>query len=179
MEHPTYENLLSHLEGAGSAESEEEIAQHLRHCPECAAEFAGWKRTIQRLQTCEGPKPEVTRPSSTDFVVKWAAAAVLVLGLGFGLGRLTYPNNAAIKRAVANELKTELINEVQAVQARQRENERAIFALVNQVRHEHQADYLSLRHDLETAAWMADRDLRQNQQQLNHLTAALFAVDQN
>jgi hypothetical protein len=227
MEHPNYEDLLAHLEGAGSAESAQDITRHLQQCSQCAAELAGWERTVQRLQSCEWPKPEVIRPALPGFLVKWAAAAVFVLGIGFGLGRLTYPSNAVIKTAVVTELKAQmasavkaellgaltdtgeaatdsfrqqfrrqfvvalaeqestpdrkrLVNEIlQAVQARQEENQRAIFARVDRVRQEHQADYLSLRHDLETAASVADHDLRENQQQLNHLTATLFAKDQN
>lgn len=227
MEHPNYEDLLAHLDGAGSTESAQEIARHLQHCSRCAAELAGWERTVQRLQNCEWPEPEVIRPAWPGFLVKWAAAAVFVLGIGFGLGRVTYPSNGVIKTAVATELKAQmasavkaellgaltnsgqaagdsfrqqfrrqfvvalaeqestpdrkrLVNELlQAVQTRQEESQRAIFALVDRVRQEHQVDYLSLRHDLETAASVADHDLRENQQQLNHLTATLFAKDQN
>jgi hypothetical protein len=149
------------------------------------------------------------------------------LGIGFGLGRLTYPSNAVNKTAVATELKAQLASEIKAellaaltnsgqaetdsfrqqfrsqlavalaeqqstadrtrlmneilqvVQAKQEENQRALFDLVSRVRQEHQTDYLSLRHDLETAASVADHDLRENQQQLHHLTSTLFAKDQN
>src|SRR5579859_1011606 len=112
MEHPTYEDLLAHLEGAGSTQSAQEITRHLQHCSQCSAELAGWQRTVQRLQSCEWPKPEVIRPALAGFLVKWAAAAVFVLGIGFGLGRLT--SNAAIKTAVATELKAQLASEMKA-----------------------------------------------------------------
>src|SRR5258708_25593435 len=97
MEPPTYEDMLAHLEGAGSTQSAQEITRHLQHCSQCAAELAGWQRTVQSLQSSEWPKPQVMRPALAGFLVKWAAAAVFVLGIGFGLGRLTYPSNAAIK----------------------------------------------------------------------------------
>jgi ABC-type oligopeptide transport system ATPase subunit len=53
-----------------------------------------------------------------------------------------------------------------------------LLSLLYQLKQEHEADYLSLRHDLETAASVADNDLQQNRQQLSQLAATLFAKNQ-
>jgi len=156
---------------------------------------------------------------------KWvAAAAVLMLGIGFGLGRLSgalalKPVVAAqVKQQFQAELKADLLATfaqaepagtssfghelrrelasamsssqnpgeqqqlmeqiLQAVQQKQQENQRMLLALLYQVRQAHEADYLALRHDLETAASVADNDLEQNRQQLSQLAATLLAKNQ-
>ena len=227
MEHPTYEELLSYLEGAAPTGGHKEIREHLEKCPECAAELAGWRRTIQKLQNADCPKPEA-RPAFPGVVLKWAAAAaVLILGIGFGLGRVFEPRAERLRQTITtqvtqqvrNELKADLLAAVaasnsattdafrqqfrrelvailnntvdqktfektrqvqdtfQAIEQRQDEKQRMLQALLNQVRQEHEADYLSLRRDLETAASVADNDLRQNQQRLSLLAATLLAKD--
>ena len=228
MEHPTYEQLLAHLEGASSIKSAKQVEEHLEHCPECAAEIAGWQRTIKKLETYEWPTAVEPGAGSSGTVLKWAAAAaVLMLTVGFGIGRLSQPSAARLKQAVAaevrqqvrNELKTdllaavagrdpvgvddfqqqlrrELISSLNAMQTsslnpallqdiikplqqKQDENQRMLLSLLYQVRQQHEADYLSLRHDLETAASVADDDLQQNRQQLSQLAATLFAKSQD
>jgi hypothetical protein len=228
MEHPTYEQLLSNIEGAGPGRGDKKIREHLDNCPECAAELAGWQRTIKKLQNAEWSEP--ARPAFSGAVLKWAAAAtILILAIGFGLGRASEPSAQRLKQTIVaqvtqqlrNELKADLLAAVstsnsgatdafrqqfrreliailnntvdksmsekkllvqetlQAAEQRQDEKQRMVLALLNQVRQEHEADYLSLRHDLETAASVADNDLRQNQQRLSQLAATLLAKDHN
>jgi hypothetical protein len=228
MEHPTYEQLLSYIE-ASPAGDDKKIREHLENCPECAAELAGWQRTIQKLQNTDWPKEEA-RPPFSGAVLKWAAAAtILILGIGFGLGRASEPSAERLKqtiitqvtRQVRNDLKADLLAAVatsnsgitdafrqqfrrelvsilnntvdqrmseqklmvqetlRAAEQRQDEKQRMLVALLNQVRREHESDYLSLRHDLETAASVADNDLRQNQQRLSQLASTVLAKDHN
>jgi hypothetical protein len=228
MEHPTYEQLLAYLEGTSPIELPNKIAEHLENCPECAAELAGWQRTIQKLEKCEWPKAQ---PAHTEFpaiVLKWAAvAAVLMMGIGFGLGRLSEPGAAGLKQSIASEVRKQVQDELKAdvlaafapgdpvgtnsfqqqlhrqliaamganqlsfekerllqglardLGQKQDDNQRMLLALLYRVRQEHEADYLSLRHDLETAASVADNDLEQNRQQLSQLAATLLAKNQN
>jgi hypothetical protein len=229
MEHPTYEELLAHIEGASSSPAARKVANHVQHCTECAAEIAGWQRTIKKLDQHEWPNSQWASAGSFPTVMKWAiaAAAVFLLAIGFGLGRVSEMSNnrlrqtlaAQVKQQVENELKAELLatfsppnsgggskfqqqlrggllstlnanqnskekqrllKEIQQVLAqKQDENQRILLDLVYQVRQAHEADYLSLRHDLETAASVADNDLEENRQQLSHLAATLLAKNQN
>ncbi len=221
--------MLSHLEGTSPVESAGRLKEHLENCSECAAEVAGWQRTIQKLENYKWPRPEPVRPAFSGVMLKWAAAAVFVLGIGFGIGRLSEPSAVRLKQAIATEVrdqireelkadllaalatsgsgptdffqqqlrrefadainstvnqtghgKQRLVQEIQqAVQQRQDENQRILVALLQQVREEHQADYISLRHDLETAAYVADNDLKQNRQRLSQLAATLLAKSQD
>src|SRR5947207_14089864 len=116
MEHPTYEELLAHLEDAGAGEAQDKVKRHLDNCPQCAAELAGWRRTIQRLEDYNWPTKQDQRLALTRRMVKWAAAAVLVLGIGFGVGRLSSGNAltqpalaATVKQQVRDQLKSELL----------------------------------------------------------------------
>jgi anti-sigma factor RsiW len=226
MEHPTYEELLAHLEGTSPVDSAKQVKQHLENCPECAAELAGWQRTIKKLEQQEWPNAQEVPVgfAGAGTMLKWAAAAaVLMLGIGFGLGRLSEPSALRFKPAVAAQVKQQVQSELkaqllaaftpggtdsfglqlrrelisslsasqtstekeqlaqqilQAVQQKQDENQRMLLALLYQVRQEHEADYLALRHDLETAASVADSDLQQNRQQLSQLAATLIAKNQ-
>ena len=221
MEHPSYEELLVHLEQSGDGQAQDKIKQHLDHCPQCAAELAGWRRTIQRLEEYEWPTRRDQRLALAGRMVKWAAAAVLVLGIGFGFGRLSSGGAltqqaiaASVKQQVRDQLKSELLaalspprgvndafhaqfrrelmvaaagqapgtetsGQVQQIlagyQQRQDENQRLLLTLIARLRQQHEADYFSLRHDLETAVAFADDDLRENKQQLNLLAATLLA----
>jgi len=224
MEHPTYEELLTHLESS-AGESAKRIKQHLENCAECSAEIAGWQRTIQQLQNYDLPatqKVPVVGAARPGGLLKWAAAAIFILSIGIALGRYSQPSAARLKENIVAGLKPQLHQELKAeflaalrtpeamptnsfqqqlrrelvstltaseqqrllqqvlqvVQQKQNENQRAMVTLLNQVRSEHQADYLSLRHDLETAAYVADNDLKQNRQQLTQLTATLLAKNQ-
>ena len=220
MEHPSYEELLAHLEDSDAAGAQDKVKQHLDRCPQCAAELAGWRRTIQRLEHYDWPTKQDQRLALAGRMAKWAAAAVLVLGIGFGFGRLSggaltqQAIAATVKQQVRDQLRSELQaaldpvrgatdtfhaglrrelasatpalwpaietpGQVQQIlasyQQRQDENQRLLLTLIARVRQQHEADYFSLRHDLETAAAVADDDLRENKQQLNHLAETLLA----
>ena len=228
MEHPTYEQLLAYVEGTNPVHTAKQVEEHLANCPECEAEIAGWRRTIEKLEGYEWPQPQPVGLGLSASGLKWAvaAAAVLMLTIGIGLGRLSEPSAAKVGQQVAAQLKPQLQAELKAdllaslalsepvaadsfqqqlrrelqstltaqqistdkqqlfqqilaaVEQKQQENRRMLLSLLYQLKQEHEADYLSLRHDLETAASVADNDLQQNRQQLSQLAATLFAKNQ-
>ena len=200
MEHPTYEELFMHLEGSASREAAKRMQEHLDHCPECAAELAGWRRSVKRLEGCEWPERRgATRSAWRPMALKWAAAAAVVLGLGFGLGRASGPSPARLKDAIVTEVRQQLRQEmraglwaasanqaasenrrlfqevIQALQQKQEDHHRAVLEALARLEEQHVADYLSLRHDLETAAAVADSDLEQKSRLLTRLTATVLA----
>jgi hypothetical protein len=227
MEHPTNEELLAYLEGTDSKEATRRVSKHLKHCAQCATELAGWQRTIQMLGRRDLAQSEQFQPTFRGLVVNWAAAAAVILAIGFGLGRLS--STGHIKRAIATELRqelradfradllsavsngpqipsdsfqgrlrgelytvlSELVRNTQsqeqrhfdeglrAVQHRQDQERQRLLILLDELQQHHNADYLSLRHDLETAVSVADQDLKLNRQSLNQLAATLFATAKN
>jgi hypothetical protein len=203
MEHPTYEELFMHLEGSSSPEAAKRLQEHLENCPQCAAELAGWQRSVKRLQGCEWPERRAANPPAWGpRALKWAAAAALVLGLGFGLGRASGPSTAKLKDSIITEVRQQLRQEmraglsaaaaaaapvpgagfeqklrrefdlalaasanktanenrrlfqeaIQALRQKQDDHQRAVLQALARLEDQHAADYLSLRHDLETAA---------------------------
>src|SRR5438477_4111677 len=129
--HPSNEELLLHLEGESSTAAAKRVEDHLSQCPQCAAEIAGWRRSMQKLQNYDWPQPQAARRWNRMFV-KLAAAAVIMAGLGFGIGRSITPNSAGLRASSAAELRgelapqlrAELVADLQAVQKRQEENQR-------------------------------------------------------
>jgi anti-sigma factor RsiW len=115
MEHPNYEELFMHLEGSSSADAARRMEEHLENCPQCAAELAGWQRSIKRLQECVWPERRAASRSAWSLMaLKWAAAAALVLGLGFGLGRAFPPGTARLRDSIYTEARQQLRREIRA-----------------------------------------------------------------
>jgi anti-sigma factor RsiW len=113
MNHPSREEWMSYLYDELPAEEHSNLAAHLAVCPDCKATLSAWQAARTNLDAWQLPpkRPGVApgRP-----LVKWAAAAALVLGLGFGMGRLaSAPVNAERVRAeiepkIRQELRLEL-----------------------------------------------------------------------
>ena len=183
MQHPSNEELLLYLEKAGSPEQTKAVKAHLKTCPECAAEIAGWERTAKKLQEFDWPTTAAVRqPIWSRMIFKLAAAAVIMAGLGFGLGRATGAPPAKVKAAITRDLlatlgpqlKAELTAGLEAAQRQQEQNQTRLAALLEQVQQQHAEDIFSLRHDLETAVTAADQDLKQNRQRLTELAATVW-----
>lgn len=112
MEHPTREELLSYMEGE---ETTPTMRAHIESCTQCTALLAGWKLTVQDLERYEGPSIEEARPLRPAAELKWAAvAAVVVLGLGFILGRLTAVNPARLKQSILAQTTQEVREQLRA-----------------------------------------------------------------
>jgi len=219
MEHPTQDELFAYLDRTAPKESAQQVRDHLRKCAQCATELAGWRRTIQRLESHNWPGPEAARRGWPEREFKWVAAAAIILILGFGLGyRAWRPSTGELRQRLEEEMRADLMSaiangaakdpfqrrlrqeldsvfqdalnnakadqrrhfeeRIQAVEAREGENQRKLLALIGRVQQQQNADYLSLRHDLETAVSVADSDLKLNRQSLNQLAATLFANTQ-
>jgi len=80
-----------------------QLEAHLKSCPACATQVATWRGSMKALDSWTvGP----ARANAVTFIpmLKWAAAALVVLSLGFALGRrgATQGNEmAALKASVA------------------------------------------------------------------------------
>src|SRR5438477_648739 len=81
------EEGVPYLLNEADPETKKRLAAHLNACPQCAGDVHGWRMSLQRLDAWKvGEMPRRGRPVvSPAFTL--AAAAVLVLGLGFLGGR--------------------------------------------------------------------------------------------
>ncbi|MBU6401918.1 MAG: zf-HC2 domain-containing protein [Verrucomicrobia bacterium] len=88
MNHPDCERWMEYLYGELTPGPRAELEAHLATCPECRAHLEAWRATMRGLDRWVLPKA-ARGFGSIGPLVKWGVAAVLVLGLGFGLGRLS------------------------------------------------------------------------------------------
>jgi hypothetical protein len=128
MMHPSPEKWMSYLYGELPAASKAELKEHLLACAQCREQVASWESTMAGLNdwqlTPAAATPTPMRRSVKTPVLKWALAALVVLGLGFGIGRGSAPApdleaiRAAIepglRTAVASNLKQQVLDEVVA-----------------------------------------------------------------
>jgi hypothetical protein len=114
MKCPNREEWVPYVFGEATPDARKRLSAHLEVCTECAAEMAGWQRSLQRLDGWKLPEHrapvEMARP-----VLRWAVAALVVLSVGFGLGRLLAPADVESLRAgIETSVKTSVAAELQS-----------------------------------------------------------------
>ena len=198
MKHPSRETWMSYLYDELTTPERAEAAAHLADCPECQNQVAGWRATVSALDSWKLPRRRERTSVFFAPVVQWAAAVVVVLSVGFGVGRLSAPAadvgqiRAALEPSLRQQLRAEFAETVRAELARasadtlntsRDETQRLLAnfaAQVEQVRGEDwqtirtalaafRQERLTDRRDLETVAVLTGAGLRQTQQQLYQL----------
>jgi hypothetical protein len=90
MNHPSREEWMAHLYNEADENTRANLEAHLAVCPDCKKSLTGWRATMGSLDSWTLPTRRRLRWSQ-PMVVKWAAAAAVILALGFGLGRVSSP----------------------------------------------------------------------------------------
>ena len=188
MNHPNQEELVEFLYEELAPDRRTEIARHVESCAGCRTQVEAGRGVRQALQAW--PLPERRRaPARTRRVVplmpvlRWAVAAGVVAGLGFGLARLTapaVPDATALRAELARELRAELRRELQTEftqfaadqSVRQQAYQDAISKVIGRLETQRLVDYASLRRDVETVAVHAQDEFQATRQDLYHLVAA-------
>ncbi len=112
MNHPKHEEWVPYLFGEAKPEVRRQLKAHLRDCADCRNEIDSWQRSLGRLNAWKLPPAPKAVPTFAP-ILNWAAAAALVLLVGFGAGRLTAARAdvAKVRAALAPELRRELSQE--------------------------------------------------------------------
>lgn len=118
MKHPEREEWVPFLFGEASPADQHRLQTHLQHCDQCRHQIETWQRSRLLLDEWKLPRP----PQPLIFApwARWAAAAAIVLALGFGIGRLSPhpPSAEQLRAAIAPELHRQVQQEVaQAVRS--------------------------------------------------------------
>lgn len=100
MKHPDAAEWMAFLYGEVAPERKRELDEHLSECAACAQQVSAWRAGMSALDDWQLPARRATPPRALP-VLKWAAAAALVLCAGFWLGRQTSSASAEL-----TELKT-------------------------------------------------------------------------
>ena len=127
MNHPKREEWSPYLFGEATPEARHKLAQHLQNCPDCAAEIAGWRQSINKLDRWKLPRMRARSAQWAPSFMKWGVAAALLLGAGVGLGRwsasvvnvntLQTRIEASVKSSLATELRRQLTADLQSALA--------------------------------------------------------------
>ena len=113
MSHPTNEEWALYLFNEAAPELNRKLKSHLSECSLCAAEVHAMQQTMTKLDAWQ-VAPANRRPRALEPMVRLAMAALIVLGLGVGLGRLLSPPSINAEQLRA-ELKASLLNEMQSI----------------------------------------------------------------
>jgi anti-sigma factor RsiW len=165
MNHPKREDLVQYLYGELKPDLRRQLNEHLQDCAECGEELQNWKRSLRCLDAWKLPRTNRRLDAVAPFL-KWAAAALLVLGLGFGFGRLTarQADLEKVRAQVEPEIRREF-----AQMLRREIGKSAATTLAQAQRHSEEvgaAYYALLKKDLDTVAINTDVSLKQAQQEL-------------
>src|SRR6266542_1159548 len=113
MNHPTREEWMSYLYDELTAEEHSSLAAHLAVCPDCKTRVGDWRAARKSLDAWQLPAQPVPvrlqRP-----LLRWAAAAALMIGIGFGVGRFATPataNAGRIRAVIEPEIRQQLRQE--------------------------------------------------------------------
>jgi len=160
MNHLNREQWAPYLFGEAKPDARRELERHLKECAECRDELNLWQRSIRRLDAWELPKNQLPREHWVP-ALKWAAAAIVLVSLGFGIGRAGSGtvNVEKLRAAIEPEIRKQLVAEFEA--KRSRDNQ-AIYAAVDKV-------YVSLKGELDTVAVNTYAGLQQTERQLVEL----------
>jgi anti-sigma factor RsiW len=192
MNHPGPAEWMSFLYGEIPAERKQELDAHLAQCPACASHVQSWGATMNTLD--QWTLPEHRSPRRWTPALKWAAAAAIVLALGFDLGRRTSTSAAEIadlKRSIARlddlarpAAAPGLNNNVPAATARaeslrllaefsrlQQEQRAADLAALKLSLQDVDVRLAGLRSELETVAVNTQTGFQETHQNLTHLVS--------
>ncbi len=182
MNHPNREEWVPYFYGEATAEARRRLGEHLENCPECREEFARWKRSAGRLSAWKLPRVHHPVPTWVP-ALRWASAAVMILAIGFGLGRFWGAHGdyrslrATLEPQLRNQLRLELAEMVRQevtqsatatldAAGEQAQKLLATYALLNEQRRAEEnrllrADVLAVKNQLDTVAVNTDSSFRQ------------------
>jgi hypothetical protein len=183
MKHPLPEQWMTWLYGESTPAEKTHLETHLRSCAECQAKVKVWRASASALDSWSLPVKRPTRWARP--ALKWAAAAAVVLALGFGLGRFSSPAaaqleaaRATIRQEIARQIGTahadtqqELAEIAAAYEDKRAEENQAVSAALRQLDARWAAKYAALRRDLETVAVNTEDSLEDTQEKLIQLAS--------
>ncbi|HTI69061.1 MAG TPA: zf-HC2 domain-containing protein [Candidatus Limnocylindria bacterium] len=117
MKHPNTETWMAYLyKELGKAERAE-CDRHLKGCPECQAEMERWRTGMEWLDHDSASLVIAQGKNVVRFwqqpMLRWAAAAAVILTSGFAMGRLSQPSNDDLDKKLA-EMREVITRDVQA-----------------------------------------------------------------
>src|SRR4030042_684768 len=100
MTHPSPEEWMAWLYGESSGDAGRLLADHLKACSECQTQIAQWRQAMGALSAWRLPLAGRSATAAWR-PLRWAAAALVLLAVGFLVALLTIPRpvDPAARRA--------------------------------------------------------------------------------
>jgi anti-sigma factor ChrR (cupin superfamily) len=173
MNHPKPEEWVAYLYGQTDNALKRQLATHLHDCAQCRSEIESWQRSIKSLDAWKLPRPARADSILFPALLKWAAAAAVVLFAGIVIGRATAPKPdlEQLRMAIAPQIQRELSLQM-AQMAHDEATRAASLTLVSGRRYTDQVAqqlFVALKKDVDILAFNAADALRHTQQQLVQL----------
>lgn len=195
MKHPRREEWVPFVFGEAEPEQRQQLEEHLKQCQECSEEIARWRNSLRQMDAWRLP-PRKPVGRATAQPLAWAAAAVVMLGVGMAAGqwganaakadmraemkrlenqmaaitRQTSEGMAAKAVAAETTLK-QLVAAVESLKTAREEDHDQLLAVIEELQTKQDAALVSLREDLETVASHADDELQAARNRLMELSS--------
>ena len=120
MNHPTNEDWMSYIYQETTGVERARLDGHLQDCPQCQTKLNDWQATQRSLDTWQLEPRRAGRKGAVSVLarpwLKWAAAAMLLAGIGFSAGRFSTAGSvdpqklrAEIEPGLREQLRAELV----------------------------------------------------------------------
>lgn len=162
MTHATQDELIDFAYGELPTERRAAVEAHVASCDECRQKIAAWGAARSELAAWSLPDQVVSKvaPSrNTGVALRWAAAAAVLIGAGYGLARATAPatlDPSALRAQIVQELRVELASQQASFAANESQRRRSFETSVVQEMTDLEMRRLTaeaaLRKDVETVA---------------------------
>jgi outer membrane murein-binding lipoprotein Lpp len=192
VNHPGAEEWMGYLYNELAPERKRELRAHLAQCGDCGRQLHQWRAGMLALDNWEMPAPRLkilAQPPVT--LLKWAAAAAVVLVAGFVIGRqsLNAASEVAELKASVVQL-TQRIDEERATTSAVREQSLGLlseYAKLDEARRTEDREAVELalrdmdsrlfklRNELETVAVNTETGFRQTKEGLTTLASYTVA----
>lgn len=153
MKHPNRDEWVPYIFGEASPDAARTLNQHLSECADCRNQVESWRRTLKRLDAWQIPGRRKARTVARP-MVRWAIAAAILLGVGFGLGQFSSARaanknrmqlEASLRSIVATQVRDQVQNavgslEVRLAQSRQAESERLAAEFASLLKAQNEVD---------------------------------------
>lgn len=119
MKHPTPEDWMAYLYREIRGQAKADLQAHLEVCPRCQQDVAAWRGAMQSLDQWRFPRKQPVF-ALTQPILKWGLAALFLIMVGYGIGRLSVAASnvealrAAIEKPIRSSLRAELREELGA-----------------------------------------------------------------